>query len=312
MKKPSVPHSASSRKLFRGFILAFLAVFVLRWGYEVFFSSHDILLSGTNWSNSNFEVSSKDSARTTNYASSKITVQDTKGQAVTIDQKYEKTAFLSATTTAFAADNTRLRQVIADQDAVIQAENLSGLSGSQTLAITIGVVPEHFDTLAESLRDIGSLQSLTINKVDKTDAYRKLLASQATLTKTRESYAALKEMGGSIQDLLTVEEKLLEVERNLQELGVDIGLFSSEQSFCTVNFTLREVAKQTVSVRFLLRCLQTSFFWTLGVFVLLTLVPCAAWLFSAAWLHTKNAFKKDAADDDSKKAAPADDQRPNA
>lgn len=285
--KEIIKNSGQIVKILGIVIIAFVLVFLFRWGYEIYFSQNDIIIDyGGNY----YTTNSSESARMTgNVASAKIAQKDLSGQSITIDQKYEKTADISSQTTSFQADDQKLRQVIKDNDAVVQMEKLTGLEGSQLLTMTIGVMPDRFDATVESIKNIGDIQSFAVNKVDKTDEYKSLVAEQETLKKTRDSYAAIKEKGGSIQDLLLLEDKILEVEKSLQNLGVDIGLYSDENSFCTVNFSLKEAAKQQVSVRFVLTCAKRSFFWTLGAFVIVTLLIFAALaaVIVALWLFAR-------------------------
>ncbi len=289
MKKMRTAQSPRFGKVFRLFLLAFIAVFLLRWAYEFFFTSRDILLPGSAL-NTNFRL--MDEVVVTNYVSDKIVQKSAQGQSVTLDQKYAQTANMSASTSEFSRDNAALRQTIAEQEAVVQSENLSGLPGAQRLAMTIGVAPERFDALVERIRAIGTVHSFGVFKEDKTGAYRKLLAEQETLNKTRASYLAIKEMGGDIKDLLLLEEKILEVEKSLQDLGVNIDLYAEEQSFCTINFTLSETKAETISVRFLLGCAQSAFFWTLGAFALFTLMLCMAWVFAAGSQRMMELLKR--------------------
>lgn len=257
-----------------GFLaLAFLVVFLLRWGYELFFTGNDVVIQYTP-SNNSLEYGGY-SAKS-NIATDRVTKQDVSGQATVIDQKYDKTAQISAYTDSFEEVNQQLRDTIDAHGAVIQMENLSGLAGSQQLGITIGVVPEQFDALVDTLRNMATLRGFTVTKVDKTDEYRMLMAEIATLEKTRDAYTALKEQGGNLQDQLQLEEKILEVEQQLQSKGVDAGLYATENSFCTVNMTLTETATTSISLRFILRCAASSFLWTLGAcFIALVLLGLA-------------------------------------
>jgi len=269
------------KKIFCVLIIVFVIVFVLRWAYEIYFSNNDVQINYYGGMTVNYAPYDDSRRFSSNIATEKIHKEDSGGQTVTIDQKYDKTASMSSSTTDFKNDNQKLRQIIAESDAVIQREDLRGLEGDQRLSLTIGVTPDRFDGLVESIRPIGNLQYFAVNKIDKTSEYMSLMAEQETLKKTRDSYIALKDKGGSIQDLLLLESKILDVEEKLQSLGVDIGLFSTEYSFCTVNFTLNEGVKQTISVRFILTCAKSSFFWTLmlfafGVFLILAALAAIA------------------------------------
>lgn len=275
---------ARIRRLFFTVIAVFLFVFLLRWGYELIFFNNETTATAP-FSGMDFDAFSY-RRQMSNIATEKISQFDITGNLVTIDQKYEKTANLSTVSHRFDEDHDRLRELIDAHDAVVQTENLQGLPGNQVLTMTIGVIPQQFDDMVNSLRELGTLRSFTVNRVDRTDEFNSLLAQQEVLRKTRESYAALQELGGSIQDMLLLQERILVVETELQHLGVDLGIFATGHSFCTINITIRAQEAPFISMQFLLRSAIDSFWWTFSVIaivsfillVLLVAVTLGLWL----------------------------------
>jgi len=267
MKKVSV-NRQKMKKIFIWLIIAFMGVFILRGCYEVYFSRRDMVIQYDGAETAfNFDsVSYMEKAQ--NVATERISQTDLTGQSFTIDQKYEKTASLSSNTTGFSEDERKIRQVINNNEAVIQSENMRGIEGSQVLALGIGVKPDNFETLVAQIREIGEVTSFMIDKVDRTEEYLRLLAEQATLEKTRDSYIQIRDTGAGMQDLIAIEGLILGVERELQNLGVNMGVFSTEYSFCTVNLTLREQSGiSAISLRFVLRCVGDAFTWTALLFL---------------------------------------------
>ena len=277
-------------KVFVWLIVAFVAMFLLRWSYQVFFSRRDVQINYYN-GYENFSLARSYS----NVASEKFTQLDFAGQSVTIDQKYEKTADLSSNTKSFRDDDQKLRQVIQDNGAIVQSERMSGLAGHQVLSLAIGVKPDSFDLLVSQVKEIGEIQSFSVNQVDKTTEYMELLAEQTILEKTRDAYIAIKGNGGNIQDLLAIEQKILEVERDLQNLGVNMGVFSTDYSFCTVNFSLNEYRGTTISTRYILSNAWSSFTWTFVFFLVGGISVCGVlfglwlilWLLAAIAVYGK-------------------------
>ena len=260
------------RRLFIMAAAAFLVVFFLRWGYELVFTNHDIVVT-TPLPSSGVHLETYSFRRqVSNIATDKIVQMDIGGNAVIIDHKYEKTANLSSVSYRFDEDHENLRRLIDSHDAIVQTENIHGLPGNQTLTMTIGVVPQQFDDMVDSLRELGTLRSFTVNRVDKTNEFNSLLAHQEVLRKTRESYAILQDLGGSIQDMLLLQERILVVETELQHLSVDLGIFATEHSFSTINFELREREAPFFSIQFMLRSAFNSFWWTLGAAAILSFV----------------------------------------
>jgi hypothetical protein len=50
----------------------------------------------------------------------------------------------------------------------------------------------------------------------------------------------LKQKGGEIAEFISLNERILETEQQLQNLGVDLGNFNSANEFCTIRFSLYE------------------------------------------------------------------------
>jgi hypothetical protein len=281
--KVTLKERGKVKKIICLFAALFVLTFIFRWVYEIYFPNNGSIMEfySRNVMYDSIDSNVYNSVLSTsvnNVASEKVRQKDFTGQEIVIDQKYEKTANIRSNTLNFTNDNQRLRQIISDNGAVIQSENLSGLGGAQRLDMAIGVIPDHFDELVESIRGIGEIRSFSVNKVDKTSEYMNLIAERETLIKTRDSYLAIKEMGGEIQDLLLLEDKILEVEKNLQGIGVNIGIYSTEYSFCTVNFSLSEVVsnRRVISLSFILSCAVISFFWTVCAYAIIVLFTVAA------------------------------------
>src|SRR5215471_15201115 len=114
-----------------------------------------------------FEFSKK------NYASEKFLAPAANGvQGHNVDQKYEKVASVLSRTSAFDQDELRVRGATGKYHALVQYEQSSGLAGHRHLEMAVGVVPSEFDNIVEEVRQIGTLSSIRIDKVDKTGEYR--------------------------------------------------------------------------------------------------------------------------------------------
>jgi hypothetical protein len=227
---------------------------------------------------------SYEKGRFLNVASERVTQTDLFGQNVTIDQKYEKTANITATSDNFNDDNKNLRRIIEENNAVIQTETMVGLQGRQTLEMVIGIMPDSFETVVELIQGIGEMKSFNMSKTDRTNEYRELMAQMDTYRRSIESYEEMKGHGGDIRDLLLLEDKILDVQNKVQALGVNIGVFSTDNSFCTIKFSMREVEADSaeISLKFIFYCIKNAFFWTLYlymfIFALIIGVLFGTWL----------------------------------
>lgn len=213
-----------------------------------------------------------------NYASEKIFVPQGGGQQV-VDQKYEKVADIRTASKDFDADDKRIRGIAAAASAVIQSENAYGLPGSRVLSLRLGVVPESFEKIAEELRGVGKILSITVTKTDKTGDFKALEAKRLSLEKTRDGLKALRTAGAELADRISLETKILEIEGQIQDLGVSLGDFSESNSFCTIDLSLSESTGP--SAGYILSAVLGSLGWALLVeagiaFVLLAAVGVAA------------------------------------
>jgi hypothetical protein len=80
---------------------------------------------------------------------------------------------------------------------------------------------------------------------------------------------------------MNLENRILEIEQQLQDLGVSLGDFDDENEFCTVQFSLLEGKEKTIgimqrikvalewTVKIYLRLMMTMFFLMLFAYILL-------------------------------------------
>ena len=218
-------------------------------------------------------------------------VYETAGGMEIIDQKYEKIASVTAKTTQYKEDEKKAYDAIEEYLAVIQMERKTGLEGSRRLSLVIGVKPDHFDGAVEKINEIGKITSYTTTKTDKTYEYRQMTAEKEKLIRQRESYEAMKDKGGSISEMLTIEDRIIKIEAELQEQSVRLDTYSDDNALCTIEFTMSE--GNTVSIWLKL---WNAFVWStvtylqiLGIFLL----TCAAAFISlTVWKYGKKIYIK--------------------
>ncbi len=156
-------------------------------------------------------------------------------------QVHEKTADLVAGTGAFQDDEALIRAALARHGVTVFNETNTGVAPRRTLTLEIGVPPDKFDELVDELREVGRLNSITVQQRDRTGDFRRLHAQRLALKKHLESVLKLRGASkGSIDDSLKVEQKVQDIEKEIQSLGVQLGDFLGKESFYTVRFTLSE------------------------------------------------------------------------
>lgn len=229
-----------------------------------------------------------------NYASDKIKVTKEglpQGSPASIDQKYEKIANVNSVSSKFEQDEKKVRDSIKNYNAVIQLEQKNGNPGKRELNLIIGVQPDKFETLYDEILKIGNITFRKITKTDKTNDFLKLNASQTSLEKMRSSLLELKNKNGNIDEFIKLQNRILEVEKELQTLGVQLGSYDNLNEFCTVKFTLKESGKKDISF---IQRIVVSLGWTIKyyfVFVISTFFV----LFSAGtliYINSRINFKR--------------------
>lgn len=265
-------------------VVAFLILLTLRlvYGYMVFPVEQSLVTNNSLSNNFTFNdntINGFELARK-NYASEKSRPMV---QASALgEQKYEKIGSMVSRSLDFEKDEKTIRDQVLRYAALIQFEQSQGLAGARILNVGIGVVPEKFDSFIEECRKIGNLLSIRIDKADKTNEYKDLEAKRLSLTKTREALLGLKGRGGKIEELINLENRILEVEAQIQTLGVRLGEYDAENEFCTVKLTLRETL-DTKGIPLFQR-LKVAFEWTVPIYLTLTASLFFAGLFTWMFL----------------------------
>jgi len=204
-----------------------------------------------------------------NYASAKIAVKQNDAVAAapaSFEQKYEKVADIGSTSSRFDDDEKKVRDTISGSQAVIQLERKTGNPGARELYLTVGVKPEKFDAFYNEMLKIGQVLRRSISKTDKTNEFLQLNARRASLEKMRTNLLELRSKGGSIEENIKLQDKILEVENELQTLGVQLGNFDEVNEFCTIRFRLAEGKIRTIP---LVQRIVVAFSWTVKLYILI-------------------------------------------
>ena len=226
-----------------------------------------------------------------NYASAKIAVDQAPSGAQVVEQKYERVSQIEARTEHWDSDIAAVKLAIEGAKALVQRENSYGLEGARVLSLSLGVIPDAFDPTVETLKAIGELRSANVIKTDRTSDFRALEARRLSLEKTRDGLARLRDSGAQLSDRIDLETRILEIEGQIQELGVSLGDFSELNSFCTIHFTLRETPAGAWGAR-LLGAVLSALGWTVLVYLGLGACALAALGVSALALRIADRLKE--------------------
>lgn len=270
------------------------SLFILLFVFRLLYSYFAIDLNDTPDYSQNF-FSSVENLRK-NYASEKNTLQVNSLQQAS-SQKYEKTATLKSKTSSFEEDEAGIKKITKQFNAVNQYEQNLGNKGGREVHLLIGVNPNSFDSFYLATQKIGTIRAKEITKFDKTNEYRKLNAKKISLETTLSSLNELKSKAGQIGDFVTLHDKILEIETQLQELGVELGDFDTENEFCTVRFSLYEGATEKKISAF--NRIKIALEWAVHYYAILVFslfgVACVSFLFLLIvdrWNILKNISNK--------------------
>jgi hypothetical protein len=154
---------------------------------------------------------------------------------------HEKRAVLTTATTAFNEDEAKVRAAIKAEQAEIFTEKNSGINPNRKLILEIGVHPDRFEGLVDSLRKIGHLSTIHVEQKDRTGEFRKLHAQRQSLQKYLEAIIKLREgKNPSLDDALKLEQKIQDLEKELQTLSLQMGDLLGKESYYHVHLSLGE------------------------------------------------------------------------
>ncbi len=286
------------RKSFLILLAGFVALFLFRflYGYITHPASGNEIEQVAGGYQGSFQYAGK------NYATKSAKFEKVGGGGGTraplsVDQKYEKIGTVSTKSKDYDADEKKIRETIVDLGGLIQFEQSSGLEGQRTLHLAVGVVPDKFDEAIARLKGIGTLTSIRIDKVDKTNEYKMLQAKRTSLEATKSSLQSLKEPGaGSIEELIELEAKISETETQIQDLGVNLGDYDAENEFCTVKCSLLEIVTRSTSGIGVAQRVKVALEWTAAIYLKLVIIGSlgtfAVWAAILAFFQIRRLMPK--------------------
>ena len=225
-----------------------------------------------------------------NYASEKIAVRQTPS-AAPMDQKYEKTGTIETTTNNMENDDKLVREKIDNYHGIIQYEQKTG--GGNTAALLhllIGIQPASFDEFCKEIQTIGILEKFDVIKTDKTNEFLNLKAKRTSLERSRSALIALKELQGKVDEFVHLQFRILELDQQLQELGILLGDYDEVNEFCSVRMTLIEVREWWEYPPSIARRLMVAFLWTIKHYIALLFMFGGSLLCARLLLGILNAF----------------------
>ena len=267
------------KKFFFRLLIGFGLFFIFRLGYGYWDDTPP-------YRGDDLSLASAPSGLKRNYASAKIVKEPAApnnfepAPGLAQSQKYERVATVRSQSERFGDDEKAIKDKIRDFKGIIQYEKNEGNEGSRSMFLQVGVAPVLFDSFYLAMQQYAVVLFRESTKTDMTSEFLQLNAKRLSLEKTQASMLELKKRNASIADLMELENTLLNLEKELQELGVNLGAYDEENEFCTVRITL--VEKQPEAGIGLLQRVVDAVEWALCYYCLflfgLVLALAAAWL----------------------------------
>ena len=187
---------------------------------------------------------------------------------------FAKTAQLSSGTTAYTDDENRTRKAIAVNKAVVFSEKATGIAPQRRLSLGIGVRPEHFDALLKALMEVGHLEAVDVQQQDRTTEFRKLHGQRLSLKKHHDAILKVRDTSKlSVEEALKMEQRIVEIEKEIQAVGVHLGDLLAKEPSYNLFLTLQEGQPGSRHDRefTFARRLGSGFVWAIGWWLLAAL-----------------------------------------
>lgn len=125
----------------------------------------------------------------------------------------------------------------------------SGNSGNtRYLSITARIPSEKFEAFMDSLGGDGKVMSRSVNAENISQVYANKESYKKALEKEQERLLAMMDQAETIDEMILVEQRLSEVERQLNAYKTDLSAMDKDVQYSTVYIELQEVKRYTEEV----------------------------------------------------------------
>lgn len=169
------------------------------------------------------------------------------GGAYYDNTKIIRTADLSLQSTEFDAAVEALDALVEGQNGYYESSDFSygGYSGSgeRWASFTVRIPKENFDAFLSAVGDVAHVVSRNTGIQDVGEAYYDAELHLQTLTTKHERLLALLEEAELMEDIISLESALSDVEYQIQQYSSTLKRYDALIDFSTVNISLREVVR---------------------------------------------------------------------
>ena len=174
-------------------------------------------------------------------------------------QKIVYTGNLSIQTLEYDKSAASIRKKIKDAGGFSEAESESdndyywynynsGSRNTRYLSITARIPSEKFEEFINSLSGDGKIMNRSVNAENISQVYANKETYKKSLEKEQERLLEMMDKAETIEDMITVESRLSEVERQLNVYKTDLAQMDKDVEFSTIYIELKEVKRYTEEV----------------------------------------------------------------
>ncbi len=132
------------------------------------------------------------------------------------------------------ASYTEVTNTLDSYTAYVEAENIT----NKQIDVVIRVLSSEFDDLVNDLKSSGELLNYTKTSEDITNAYSTYEARLEALETQHDRLVVLMDQATDLDDILTLEEQLIEIEAELNTLGQKLATYDSLVDYSTITLSI--------------------------------------------------------------------------
>ena len=167
------------------------------------------------------------------------------------------TAYLEIETQNYDAANETLRAALDEAGGHVEESSESGAQGERYARYVMRVPAAQYAAFLAAAGEAGSVVHQSEQAEDITREYVDTEARLETLRAQRDRLEELAGQAGTLEDLLTIEEHLADVQYQIESYTAQQRAMDDQVDLCTVEVTLREVALYSPSGSFGARLTNT-------------------------------------------------------
>lgn len=176
--------------------------------------------------------------------------EKTTAAASSANRKIEKSAGVVIETVNYEKSTARFEPLVGSYGGYIESSSIEGKAsgGADRLRIatyTARIPAEKLDGFLNASSDIGNVASKSVSGRDVTQAYVDTNAQLTSLQAERDRLLDFMDKASSMDNLLKIEERLTQVQGQIEQLTAELKNMDSLISYSTVTVTIREVTAVT-------------------------------------------------------------------